>query len=170
MLELKKISKDDISILKKWINSERLCCQWSGGHFKYPIDNDQMEAYLELVENEKDRDIAFIAMHKEERVPIGHIKIGQVDNKSAMFQFIIIGESEIRGKGFGRQMLSLAVEYAFQKMELNTLKLRVFSFNERAIKCYKAIGFQEKEPFERLFIINGKEEVWKGINMELTKK
>lgn len=56
---------------------------------------------------------------------------------------LFIGEEESRGKGYGAEALSLLLEYGFNEMNLNNIMLKAFSFNERAIACYKKVGFRE---------------------------
>lgn len=56
---------------------------------------------------------------------------------------ILLGEEEFRSRGYGREALSLLAEYAFLYLNLHSLMLRVFSFNERAIACYRRVGFRE---------------------------
>jgi len=45
------------------------------------------------------------------------------------------------GRGFGREAISLVLNYAFQELRLNRIDLRVLAYNTRAIRCYKACGF-----------------------------
>lgn len=56
---------------------------------------------------------------------------------------IFLGEEEFRNKGFGTEALNLLAEYGFQYLNLHSLMLRVFSFNERAMACYRKAGFRE---------------------------
>lgn len=56
---------------------------------------------------------------------------------------IFIGDEENRNKGYGTEVMNLLIEYGFNYLNLNNLMLRVFSFNERAIACYKKAGFNE---------------------------
>lgn len=37
----------------------------------------------------------------------------------------------------------MLVKYGFEYLNLNNIMLKVYSFNERAIKCYKKVGFKE---------------------------
>lgn len=58
--------------------------------------------------------------------------------------------------GYGREALSLLVDYAFQKLNLNSLMLRVYSFNERAIRSYRAVGFRPAGKLREALIRNRK--------------
>ena len=48
---------------------------------------------------------------------------------------IFIGDEEDRGKGYGTAALGLLIGYAFDTLHLHSLMLRVFDYNERAIRC-----------------------------------
>ena len=53
-----------------------------------------------------------------------------------------------RGRGLGTEAVQLVLAYAFQVLELATLRVRVLAFNARAIRCYDRCGFKEigREP------------------------
>jgi RimJ/RimL family protein N-acetyltransferase len=63
-------------------------------------------------------------------------------NRSAMLG-IFIGEKRYWGKGYGREAVQLLLDYAFNLLNLNSVMLGIFSFNERAIRCFREAGFKE---------------------------
>ncbi len=70
---------------------------------------------------------------------------------------IFIGDKEYLGKGYGREALSLLIDYAFSVLNLRNIMLRVYSFNERAVNSYKAIGFRLMGKRRKALIRDGKE-------------
>jgi RimJ/RimL family protein N-acetyltransferase len=56
---------------------------------------------------------------------------------------IFIGDEENRDKGYGSEALSLLVDFGFNYLNLHNIMLKVFSFNERAVNCYRKVGFTE---------------------------
>jgi RimJ/RimL family protein N-acetyltransferase len=56
---------------------------------------------------------------------------------------IFIGDGENQNRGYGTEALSLLIEYGFDCLNLHNIMLKVFSFNERAIRCYEKAGFRE---------------------------
>jgi len=74
---------------------------------------------------------------------IGQIRLHTVDQTdlSARLAVGILTEDQL-GRGVGRRAIRLVLGYAFAGMGLNRVDLRVLDFNERAIRCYKACGFQ----------------------------
>jgi RimJ/RimL family protein N-acetyltransferase len=62
------------------------------------------------------------------------------DNGSALFH-ITIGEPDCWGHGYGTEATALMLEHAFGTLRLHRVGLAVFAFNERAIRCYRRVGF-----------------------------
>jgi RimJ/RimL family protein N-acetyltransferase len=56
---------------------------------------------------------------------------------------IVIGEKTHWDRGFGAEALHLLLEYAFNILNMNNVNLGTYSFNKRAIACYKKVGFKE---------------------------
>ena len=75
---------------------------------------------------------------------IGNIGLMDVNHihKSAEIG-VFIGNKDYWGKGYGSEALSLLIDYSYQTLNLHNIMLRVYSFNERAIKCYENIGFKK---------------------------
>lgn len=48
-----------------------------------------------------------------------------------------------RDKGYGTKSLRLIVDFAFNKLNMNKVKLSVFDFNVGAKKCYDKVGFAQ---------------------------
>ena len=66
-----------------------------------------------------------------------------------------IGAEADRGKGYGKKALALAVQYAWNHLNLRRLSLTVFAHNARAIASYRAVGFQEEGCFKDGAYIDG---------------
>jgi len=73
---------------------------------------------------------------------VGTCALSQLDadNGSALFH-ITIGEKEAWGRGFGTEATRLMIDHAFGGLGLHRVGLTVFSFNERAIRSYRSVGF-----------------------------
>jgi RimJ/RimL family protein N-acetyltransferase len=98
---------------------------------------------------------------------VGHIllRFPSEDKSLIRFGFVIVDDSK-RGKGYGKQMLRLAIDYAQQELGAKRITLGVFSTNTSAYECYKSVGFRITG--EDSHAIDGEE--WKGLEMELERK
>ena len=97
---------------------------------------------------------------------LGHlfIRYPNKDDKTLVrFGFIILSP-ESRGKGNGKKMVELAIEYAKNVLHASKIILGVFTNNERARLCYEAAGFQPTGETATYTMPDG---VWECIEMEL---
>lgn len=74
---------------------------------------------------------------------IGRCLLFEVDqvNRNAMLG-IVLGEKDYWDRGFGRDAIRLLLDYAFNLLNLHSVMLGTFSFNERALACYRNVGFR----------------------------
>ena len=101
----------------------------------------------------------------EKKNVIGHlfVLIPDVNVKTSVrFGFVIV-TPEIRGKGFGKKMLNLAIEYAKKELKATRATLGVFANNPKAQACYEAVGFRPYN--KRVMNILGAD--WECIDMEM---
>jgi RimJ/RimL family protein N-acetyltransferase len=75
-------------------------------------------------------------------------------NRSAMMG-MMIGEKEYWDHGYGQEATRLLLDYGFNLLNLNSIMLGVYAFNERAIQAYRRVGFREIGRRRQVRIING---------------
>lgn len=68
---------------------------------------------------------------------------------------IAIGDKEYWGRGYGREALSLLVDYAFTHWNVQRVGLQVNATNERALRSYRSAGFVEEGRLRRYGWSNG---------------
>jgi RimJ/RimL family protein N-acetyltransferase len=69
---------------------------------------------------------------------------------------IFIGDKNCWNKGYGEEALRLLLDYSFNILNLNNVMLNTYSFNTRAIRCYRKIGFKEIGRRRQAKVIQGK--------------
>lgn len=73
---------------------------------------------------------------------IGTIHISEIEwNHRHAWISIGIGERTDRGSGLGQEALTLAIDFAFNDLNLHRLSLGVFGDNTPAIRLYERLGF-----------------------------
>ena len=90
-----------------------------------------------------------------------------IDKNEGMLKFVVIGNT-MRDKGYGSEMIRLAVKYAFEIEKANTVQLNVFPENIGAKKCYEKVGFQERSLVEKAFVF--RDEAWGRCNMVICNR
>ncbi|MEC2468150.1 GNAT family protein, partial [Bacillus cereus] len=137
VIKLESFKKSDFKQLINWINSEEFLIQWSGNAFTFPLDEQQLEKYIESANT-----LAFKVVDEETSDVIGHISLGQIDNinKSARIGKVLVGNTKMRGRSIGKHMMKAVLHIAFDELKLHRVTLGVYDFNTSAISCYEKIG------------------------------
>ena len=69
---------------------------------------------------------------------------------------IYLGNAEMRGHGLGRETVKHLIDYAFNRLKLERLYLRVLATNTAALRCYTACGFQLEGTWREHVVVDGK--------------
>ncbi len=102
----------------------------------------------------------------ENGIPVGHLIIRypeENNDKLVRFGFIILSP-ELRGKGNGKKMLNIAIDYVKNNLKAKKITLGVFAQNFNALNCYKAVGFKITDKIEKYSVAIGE---WDCIEMEM---
>lgn len=150
MIRLRPFKLSDTEYLLKWIGNEYAFAQWCANKFEYPLTQEQLLLYYQKYE--KDLNAWIMTALNKDGMPVGHILMRMADyqKESIHFGFIIV-DSNMRGKGYGKEMVSLAVRYAFEILMVKHVTLGVFDNNPAAHNCYKAVGFIDVKYHEEVF-------------------
>ena len=170
MLRLRPYKPCDAAIITSWLKTEYAFRQWSADRYeRYPITAADMNAYYDR-DRESDETWGMTAFDRTGVV--GHLTMRFPDSERQVirFGFVIVDDSR-RKKGYGKEMLSLAVQFAFEILRVDRISLGVFENNTAALKCYQSCGFavvepaadEEKERYECMG------EVWDCVEMELRR-
>jgi RimJ/RimL family protein N-acetyltransferase len=86
----------------------------------------------------------FSIVERQTEKAVGRCLLFNVDhvNRSAMLG-IVIGEKSCWGRGNGQEATRLLLGYAFNLLNLHSVMLGAFAFNERALAAYRKVGFRE---------------------------
>lgn len=69
--------------------------------------------------------------------------------------FVGIGKSELRGRGIGKEALSLLLDFGFNELNFHKLQLDVISYNESAIRLYEGAGFVHEGTYREFIYRDG---------------
>jgi RimJ/RimL family protein N-acetyltransferase len=91
----------------------------------------------------KQRRYVFSIIDLDADALIGRCLLFDVDqvNRKAMLG-IVLGDKGYWDLGYGQDATRLLLDYAFNLLNLNSVMLGTFSFNERALACYRKVGFR----------------------------
>lgn len=88
---------------------------------------------------------------------IGSVFLRDIDYKNGKAEYgIFIGEDAALGKGYGTEAAGLIIKYGFDDLKLHKIMLRVFAFNNGAIRSYEKAGFVREGYLRDEVCIDGK--------------
>ena len=134
---LSPIDENDAERFTEWLNDLDITEYLT----LYPsIINVQSEKVL-LEKLSKEHNYSVIDIKNDELIGnCGFLDIDHI-NQTAEAE-IFIGDKNYWSKGYGTEALGLLLDYGFKALNFHNIALRVYSFNARAIKCYKKLGFK----------------------------
>ena len=159
-MELRAFTKNDAEMVISWCENEDIFNKWTAGILgEYPLTPDR----LTFGDGVK----PYIAMDGTD--PVGFFILRRPKDTTGTLRVgFVINDPQLRGKGYGKQMLQLAVKEAFNNPDVNQVTLGVFTNNPPAYNCYKAAGFSEIEGAnQETFNLNGQE--WTVLEMECVR-
>lgn len=135
---LSPMNAEDVEVYIKWLNDFAVT-DGLGTSNKIVSLEDEKEW---ISQNSNQYQFAIVRL--EDNQLIGNCGFHAIDHlRQCSDVGLFIGDEENRNKGYGKEVLNLLLDYGFYYMNLNNIMLKVFSFNERAINCYKNVGFKE---------------------------
>jgi RimJ/RimL family protein N-acetyltransferase len=167
VLELARFTEDDCDRLIGWIPDARALMLWAGPAYNWPLDSGQLVANLERGGGYRPVFFLFKAVEMETGRVVGHIELQRYERRAGHVARVLIGDPGCRGRGYGKELVSLLVRFAFVDLDFKLLSLNVYDFNTPAVECYKSIGFRQTE-----FQAGAREfqgELWNLLTMELRR-
>lgn len=137
-IRLKKgINKDNALLLCGWSNEKgkEFQEQWMGPKISYPLNYEEiknLENVFSIFDEEK-----FIGMIQEVRIDKDNVHIGR---------FVL--DPRKTGSGLGTEAMKRFVDFVFEDVNIKSISLTVFDFNQSAKRLYEKLGFEIEEVIE----------------------
>ncbi len=156
MLTLHPYLPSDAELVLAWCREKKEFYLWSAGVLgEYPLAAENLHFPMDAE--------AFL-MH-DETGAAGFFILRKTEEKEYRIGFVIIDPKK-RGLGYGKKMMRLAAEYAFEK-GAEAVSLAVFENNKRAMHCYESAGFLPVDGRESYVVLGEK---WYCRRMRLKKE
>ncbi len=155
-------SREDAELYAKWLASPDVSDGL--GNTSQVIGVEEEREFLAR----KDTGYQFAIVRREGDVLLGSCGITEVQPVHRCADVgLFIGEEENRGRGYGGQALSLMLDFCFDTLGLHSVALGVFSFNDRAIACYRRAGFHEAGRRRESYFLHG--QFYDRITMDILR-
>lgn len=149
---LRSIEREDIPRFVEWLNDPEVT--YYLGRVPLLSRAEEERWFEETVKDERHR---ILAIETKESMHIGNIGLHNIDEKNSHAELgIVIGDKNLWDKGYGTDAVRTMLRYAFEEMNLHRVFLRVFDFNQRAIRCYEKCGFQHEGVARQAVYLAGK--------------
>ena len=135
------IMKQNLETYVKWINDIEVSKYLNILHTVMTIEGEENWYEKKIVD---DSSAIFSIYDKKTGKLIGNTSLENINkfDRTATFG-IIIGEKDYWGKGYGTEATRLIIDFGFNVLNLNNIRLEVFSYNKRGIKAYEKVGFKQ---------------------------
>ena len=123
-----------------WIGDEAQMVQWAGGAFTWPFTQKQFRSHLRASRAKPPALYPFALVDRG--TILGYCELAQHNPRwgLAILSRVMVSPRR-RHAGLGRLMVSQAVRFGFEELNLHRIGLSVFDFNQAAIRCYLRVGF-----------------------------
>lgn len=152
-VKLGPIRERDLDILSQWYEDGEFL-RYYDFHPATPKTKEQLASIYKT--GGSDTFIPLAIRKNEDEEMIGLVEIDGI-SYSNRFAWISIGlgSGAERGKGYGHEALTLAVNFAFNELNLERLQLNVISYNTPAIKLYEKLGFKKEGIYREAVLRDG---------------
>lgn len=139
---LREIRDEDLTLMLQWRNAPDVRKNM------YNTEEISLETHLAWWAKVVASDKFKYFMYENEGVPLGIVAFTDLNHKSR-HSFWAFYASPNAPKGTGSRMEFLALDYAFNVLDLNKLSCEVLDYNPAVIKLHMKFGFKQEGLFEK---------------------
>ncbi len=154
-VRLAALTREDLPTMVRWYHDPEFMRLYDADP-AFPKTLEQLNQWLE--EKRKSTNAFYFAVHRQlDEQMIGLIEIDDIlwTHRTGWLG-IAIGDRSLWGKGLGTEAMQLAIDYAFNELNLYRVQLTVFEYNPRAIALYQKLGFQHEGTFRQFLLRDGR--------------
>ena len=157
----------DVPKLHKWSNDPDIWSMLGGWHF--PFSSRSTEEWVRSRKDGNLNDHVFCIDAPDEGI-IGTANLVNIDWKNeTAFHGIMIGDANLRGRGYALDTVFSIMRYAFMELGLNRLDSDIIDYNQRSIKFYlEKCGWKHEGVRRNWFFRNGQyhDKILVGVTRE----
>jgi RimJ/RimL family protein N-acetyltransferase len=124
----------------------------------YPKTETEINRWLDEVSSAiggAKNDFLFIVRPLDSSLPMGFVHLGEILWSHRVAWLAIGISSEYQGQGYGHEAMTLALQFAFDEINLHRVQLTVFDYNIPAIRLYEKLGFKREGVFREFMQRDG---------------
>lgn len=162
---LRAVEREDLEILHKWGNDPDIGKMLGGWHF--PGSMDFQEAWFQKlrtdINNQK------FVIDTPDLGTIGTANLVNIDWKNGTaLHGMLLGDKDMRGKGYGVDVIMTIMRYAFEQLRLHRLDGAIIEYNQPSYRVYvEKCGWVVEGRRREWFYRDGRH--WDDIIVGITK-
>ncbi|MFC4453252.1 GNAT family protein [Deinococcus sonorensis] len=138
---LARLRAEDVPAIARYFQNLELTTYLSGSGMSYSLEDEQAW-FAEISRSRADR-IIFGIYEPEGRI-VGAVELRDIRQPHGTAELgIALYDPHVWGRGYGSQAVQLIAAYGMFHLNLHNILLKVYAFNERGIRAYRRVGFQE---------------------------
>ncbi len=152
---LTAFEKEYVDIALKYVNDYDTSSNLVSA-IPFPLRHDDELKFYEKINPFSKGEYNFAILKKDTKEYIGGCGINEVDWKNSFCTVGIFLGKPFWNKGYGTDAMRTLVDFIFNEMSLNKIRLFVFEFNKRAVRSYEKSGFKVEGILRKQIFRNGK--------------
>lgn len=137
---LSPLSHEDADLHTVWENDLAVALPL-GDEAYQPVSLEKMHDKIEGALRNQSHVFSIIDLETDETV--GRCQLFNMDAVNRCSWLGIMVGPHFQNQGYGQEAMRLLLDYAFNLLNLNSVVLGVYEFNQPAIAVYKKVGFRE---------------------------
>lgn len=152
---LREFREEDLSGMRSWmIDGEST--RYLGGNTLMPPTWEMSEQTLRRLLEGDAGGYNWVIAERESLRYLGQVSLILVDNLNRRAELTLVMAPDQAGKGYAREGVELAVRFAFQRLNLHRVYLKVAADNERAVRLYERCGFRTEGRLRGEMFVEGR--------------
>jgi RimJ/RimL family protein N-acetyltransferase len=143
-IRLRAAEREDLPLFVLWLNDPEVR---QGLEMYLPFSLTEEERWYERMLDRPAAEHVLVIDAKDQDAwkSIGTCGFHNMDWRARSAEVgISIGEKSCWNQGYGTDVMRLMLQHGFDTLNLNRIFLRVYSNNQRAIRCYEKAGFVQE--------------------------
>ena len=165
VLTLVEFVPEHFGPLQRWFSREREVVQWGGAGLRHPLDDAQLQGIVDECRADPPVRAAWTAMVGE--AIVGHIELGYRRAEATARLGRVGIAPEHRGRGLGAELVTAALDAAWELDWVQRVDLRVYTFNAPALATYRRLGFETTDTGPEVRPVDG--DTWEVSTMVLDR-
>jgi RimJ/RimL family protein N-acetyltransferase len=141
-VRIRALEKTDVDEALKWVNDPEVTATLT---MMDPVSRYHEEKWIEKMLDGTDERNKVFSIETKDGVYLGGIGLHRINWRDRNAEVgIVIGKKEYWNKGYGTDAMMTILDFAFNRMNLHRVYLRVYDFNPRGIRSYEKCGFKKE--------------------------